>query len=476
MDAVAAGLGADIDHGVTDAAGPGVEHPVGAGDSDAHGVDQDVAVVGAVEGAFAADGGHADAVAVATDTGDDAAQQVAGLGVRWVAEAQGIEQRHRTGAHGEHVAQDAADAGGRPLVGLDEGGVVVALHLEDGHQAIADVDHAGVLARAADDPRSLGRKLAEVDLRGFVGAMLAPHHREDAELDQVRRTAKDRQNELVLVGLEAVFDDDGGRDRVAHAKASSRERNSGRPSLPPSSGAIARSGWGIRPSTLRLGLRTPGDVGGRAVGVVAIAEGDTILAFEALQAIRIDNVVAVMVSHRQPDRGVAIARGERAGRGHGLEFDEAANEAQVGIADQRTRQQTGFGQDLKAVADAEHGGSGLRAPHHLAHHGAAGGHRTAAQIIAVGEAAGHADQVEPGQLGLLVPDAQHGLPEDGFHGDGEVAVAVGAGKGDDRGADQDVASGKNASSSACSRVNGHFAGRAERAKPVSLAACNRADR
>ena len=144
--------------------------------------------------------------------------------------------------------------------------------------------------------------------------------------------------------------------------------------------------------------------------------------------------------------------------GHGLELDEAADEAQAGIADQRAGQQAGLGQDLEAVADAEHGGAGLRAPHDLAHHRAARRHGAAAQIVAVGEAAGHADQVELRQLGLLVPDPQHGLPEHGLHGDGEVAVAVGAGKGDDRGADQGAPSGRNVSSSACSRVKGHSSG------------------
>src|SRR5580692_10956727 len=77
-------------------------------------------------------------------------------------------------AHGEDVAQDAADAGGRPLVGLDEARVVVALHLEDGHEAVADVDHAGVLARALQHVRSAGRELLEIDLRRLVGAVLGP--------------------------------------------------------------------------------------------------------------------------------------------------------------------------------------------------------------------------------------------------------------------------------------------------------------
>ena len=41
------------------------------------------------------------------------------------------QQLARARAHGEDVAQDAADAGRRALVGLDVGWVVVALHLED---------------------------------------------------------------------------------------------------------------------------------------------------------------------------------------------------------------------------------------------------------------------------------------------------------------------------------------------------------
>jgi predicted dienelactone hydrolase len=54
-------------------------------------------------------------------------------------------------AHGEHVAQDAADAGCRALVGLDEARVVVAFHLEHDGLVVAKVDHAGVLAGALDD-------------------------------------------------------------------------------------------------------------------------------------------------------------------------------------------------------------------------------------------------------------------------------------------------------------------------------------
>jgi hypothetical protein len=107
------------------------------------------------------------------------------------AEAQRIHRCDRPRAHGEDVAQNAADTGRRTLVGLDVGRVVVALHLEDDAVAVADVDHAGILARALDDLRSGGRQRAQPLLRGFVGAVLVPHRREDAELGKAR-LASDR--------------------------------------------------------------------------------------------------------------------------------------------------------------------------------------------------------------------------------------------------------------------------------------------
>ena len=70
----------------------------------------------------------------------------------------------RARAHGDDVADDAAHAGGRALVGLDEGRVVVGLHLEGDGPAAADVDDAGVLAHADEEvlPHGVGRARAEL--------------------------------------------------------------------------------------------------------------------------------------------------------------------------------------------------------------------------------------------------------------------------------------------------------------------------
>ena len=220
MDAVAAGLGADIDYGMADGVlGGGVEDAVGRRHADRHGVDQDVAVVSRIEGAGAAHGRHADAVAVAADAGHHARYQMAGLGVARRAEAERIEARYGPCTHGEHVAQDAADAGRRPLIGLDERRVVVALHLEDRRLAIADIHHAGVLSRPADDPGRLGGQLPQPHPGRLVGAMFVPHRREDAELGQVGRAANDPLDARVLVRAQPVLGDQCGRDRHVRHRA-----------------------------------------------------------------------------------------------------------------------------------------------------------------------------------------------------------------------------------------------------------------
>ena len=138
-----------------------------------------------------------------------------------IAEAERVQRRDRPRAHGEDVAQDAADAGRRALIGLDVGGVVVALHLEDGDEPVADIDDAGVLARPLDDHRAGGRQRAQPFLRALVGAVLVPHGGEDAELGQRRLAADQVEDALVFVGLQPVVGDEFWRDRERRSAASS---------------------------------------------------------------------------------------------------------------------------------------------------------------------------------------------------------------------------------------------------------------
>ena len=128
-------------------------------------VDQGVADVAGVEDDLAADVGQAEAVAVVADALDHAGQHPPGVGRVGRAEPQRVHHRDRPGAHRHDVADDAADAGGRALVRLDVGRVVVRLDLEGGRPAVADVDDAGVLAHADQQAPGLCG-----GLRGRTGA------------------------------------------------------------------------------------------------------------------------------------------------------------------------------------------------------------------------------------------------------------------------------------------------------------------
>ena len=103
------------------------------------------------------------------------------------AEAEPVEQRDRPRAHRDDVAEDAADAGRGALERLDRGRVVVRLDLERDREAAADVDDAGVLAGALQDALALRGQSPQERGGVLVAAVLRPEHREDGQLEVVRR-------------------------------------------------------------------------------------------------------------------------------------------------------------------------------------------------------------------------------------------------------------------------------------------------
>ena len=88
------------------------------------------------------------------DAGDDARDEVAGLGVVRRSEAQCVQVGDGARAHREDVAHDAADAGRRALEWLDVRWMVVAFHLKDDGVAVSEIHDARVFAWALDDLRS----------------------------------------------------------------------------------------------------------------------------------------------------------------------------------------------------------------------------------------------------------------------------------------------------------------------------------
>ena len=206
-DAVEPGARAEQDDLVAGARGERQVQVLLAQHADAQRVDQRVAGVAGVEDGLAADVGQAQRVAVAADAADHAVEHAAGVGGVGGAEPQLVHHRDRPRAHGHDVADDAADAGGRALVGLDVGRVVVRLDLEGDGPAVADVDDAGVLADAGQHAGAhlVGGGLAEVaqvHLGRLVGAVLAPHHRVHGQLGVGRPAAQDVADPLVLVVFE----------------------------------------------------------------------------------------------------------------------------------------------------------------------------------------------------------------------------------------------------------------------------------
>src|SRR5438477_1176064 len=129
-------------------------------------------------------------------------------------ETQRVHRRHRPRAHGEDVADDAADAGGRALERLDRARMIVRLNFECDREPVADVDDAGVLLARTDEYfLRPGREGFEQRSGALVGTMLAPHHREDAQLGVIRVAAEDFLDAPEFLWRQAVLLDEFGGDR-----------------------------------------------------------------------------------------------------------------------------------------------------------------------------------------------------------------------------------------------------------------------
>ena len=165
------------------------------------------------EADLAGDGRDAQAVAVAADAADDAAEEIAIARLRERPEAQRVEGGDWPRAHREDVAHDAADAGRGAFVRLDGRRVVVRLDLHHDADAVADVDRAGVLAaHAREDARAAVGEQPQERLAVLIAAVLAPHRAEHAELDLVRLAAQLLDDQAVLLQRQRqLFDQASGQ-------------------------------------------------------------------------------------------------------------------------------------------------------------------------------------------------------------------------------------------------------------------------
>src|SRR5260370_41906374 len=140
--------------------------------------------------------------------------------------------------------------------------MLVRLDFEDDRQPVADVDRARVLARSLKNVPAFRRQLAQQRLRRLVGTVLAPKRPEDADLQVVRISPDRLHDRAVLVLIEGDRLQLRAIDRDRHhtatlASAWMAERKMTSPSSPPSNASQARSGCGIRPTTLPRAFEMP---------------------------------------------------------------------------------------------------------------------------------------------------------------------------------------------------------------------------
>jgi hypothetical protein len=103
--------------------------------------------------------------------------------------------------------------------------VVVALDLERDRLAVAEVEHACVLARALEHAVALAREPAEEQRRMLVAAVLGPEQREHRQLEVVRVAPHERADTVELL----VRQTEGAVERFRDlAQKGSLSRRSGR--------------------------------------------------------------------------------------------------------------------------------------------------------------------------------------------------------------------------------------------------------
>ena len=159
------------------------------------------------------------------------------------------------------------------------------------------------------------------------------------------------------------------------------------------------------------------------------------LAFEPLHRLFVGFVIALAMRDRHADdlAGIVAAR-ERRIRAFDPQMHVLADEFQPRIAHQHAGQQARFAQDLKAVADAEHETAIGREFAHRVHDRRTRGNRAAAQIVAIGKAAGHDHEIGAlGQRGVGVPDHRGLLARGELQRARHVALAIDSGKDENGG-------------------------------------------
>src|SRR5205814_8832138 len=104
------------------------------------------------------------------------------------------------------------------------------------------------------------------------------------------------------------------------------------------------------------------------------------------------------------------------------------NKPERAVSHQRARQKTGFAQDLKSVASAEHQLSGARIADYCVHNRRKTSDGSTAKVIAVRKSPGQHDCIESIERSFLVPDVLSFQSVEPINRCNTILVAVGTGK------------------------------------------------
>ena len=173
-------------------------------DPQAQHVHQRVTLIGFVKIDFPADRRDADAIPVVGNTCNYPAEEppvTSGISLLRLnrPKPKRVQEKHRTGTHREDISNDSPYPRCSTLEGLYSAGMVVAFHFEGHGPTIPNVDDTRVLFASLDQNLRPGRrKFPEFAFCVLVRAVLAPHHRKNPELCEVRIALQDRSDPLIF--------------------------------------------------------------------------------------------------------------------------------------------------------------------------------------------------------------------------------------------------------------------------------------
>ncbi len=145
---------------------------------------------------------------------------------------------------------------------------------------------------------------------------------------------------------------------------------------------------GHKPHDIAGGIDDRGDVMARPVGIIPaiVTKGDVSCILDPGQNIGRGEKRPVLMGNGKAQRIAAlICFGKRGRRVFNPQGNRATDKAQGTIANQGTGQKSGFGQYLKAIADAKDEGPAPNMVMQAAQGGASGGNGPGTQIIAPGK-------------------------------------------------------------------------------------------